>query len=152
MTLALEANVEHAYDTPDIGPREFLLAVLHDPTVDPYLRNDAAAKLKQYDLLLASRHTRSVKKHFNDGPRRPLDYQPKRSGKAPASSSPKSRRSRSKERELISRNDWLYLKYARDTDAAALRLRDRVLVRNPTFTDNATGNTHSQSNYGGPSA
>jgi hypothetical protein len=125
----------HAFDRPDIGPREFLLAIMCDPSVDPYLRIDAATKLQRYFL--------------NSNPEFPQDKRPLTYVPPPRS---KARRSRSKERELISRNDWLYLKYARDTDAAALRLRDRVLVRNPTFTDNATGSMSSQSNYGGPSA
>jgi hypothetical protein len=37
--------MDHAYDDPEIGPIEFLLAVLHDPTVPIQLRADAARHL-----------------------------------------------------------------------------------------------------------
>jgi hypothetical protein len=37
--------MDHAYNNPDIGPIEFLLAVLHDPTVSIQLRADAARHL-----------------------------------------------------------------------------------------------------------
>ena len=120
----------HAYDAPNIGPREFLLAVLHDETVDPHLRHDAAVKLKQYNSLLNARMARSIRRGAEFPHRRPLDYQSRLRTKVRNSTPPPP--------PTITRDDWVYLikhhEHARDTGTSmntdVRRLRERVVIRN----------------------
>jgi hypothetical protein len=109
----------HTYDAPGIGPREFLLAVLHDRSLPDDVRSHAATCLQEYDLVSGYREDFPTDK-------RPLDY---------VAPPPKTKRKhrKSKVREPVSRYDWQFLKSTRDIPARpdVQRLRDRVVIRNP---------------------
>jgi hypothetical protein len=129
-----------AYNAPDIGPREFLIAVRDDLTVVPALRYDAARKLEQFDRVVRDSDRDIPRQSFapvwkapRQLPKRPLDYQP-----PPRSKSPRSR-PRPKSREPTTRYEWQILlkhrEYVRETrtpvTAEMRRQRDRVVIRKP---------------------
>jgi hypothetical protein len=46
----MTSTEDHTYDTPGISPHDFLLAVMHDRTVDLHLRMQAAEELCRLNL------------------------------------------------------------------------------------------------------
>jgi hypothetical protein len=118
---------QHAYDRPDIGPVEFLFAVMSDPTVHRYdrLQADAALKMILRRLGKDLRKFRAELHYLRH--KRPLDYQPP----------PPRKHHKAKVPEPTSRYEWLCLikhrEYWHETGdrRSFLRERERVLIRNP---------------------